>query len=83
MTIEIIIFNQVCHFDSHLIGTNEPTLSEIGDSYFVNGPFTTQHVDVTIIVGKPSTGEGDHLPLLLLRFWKNTVDTKNVNFRRF
>ena len=73
---EVVIFDQVCPFDSNLMGTNEPTFLEMNESYLVDCPFTKQDMDFTIIAGKPLNGQADPCPLLLLRFWKNAVDIR-------
>jgi hypothetical protein len=65
------------------MGTNEPTVSEMAQSYFLDCPFSSTNVDVTIIAGKPSNGPGQHYPLLLLRFWDFAIDTKKINFKKF
>jgi hypothetical protein len=65
------------------MGTNDPTVGEINDSYYINSPFTKHKVDVTIVAGRPLYGADDHYPLLLLRFWNKTINTKKVNFRKF
>ena len=65
------------------MGSNEPTVGEMESSYLFNVPFTKQDVDVTIIAGKPSNGQVNHFPLLLLRFWNQVIRTTNVNFKKF
>ena len=65
------------------MGSNEPTVGEMETSYLFKVPFTKQDVDVTIIAGKPSNRQVNHYPLLLLRFWNQVIQTRNVNFKKF
>jgi hypothetical protein len=65
------------------MGTNEPTVSEMSESYYFDRCFSKKSVDVTIIVGRPTNGQAGHYPLLLLRFWKKAINTKKVNFKKF
>ena len=71
--VEVVIFHQVCEFDSNHMGTNEPTVSDMKQSYFVNGCFTQPSVDVTIIAGRPSNGQKRSLPVTASTFleWSN------------
>jgi hypothetical protein len=83
VTVELIIFHRVSKFDSELLGTNEPTVGQMRESYYLRTPFTKGKVDITIIVGRPSNDCRGHYPLLLLRFWKDAVDTSRVDMRKF
>ena len=83
LTVEVVVFDQVCPFDTKLMGSNEPTVEEMKESYFFHVPFTNPNVDVTIIAGKPLKGQNKHYPLLLLRFWNRAVKTNNVKFNKF
>ena len=83
LTVELVIFDQVCQFDSTMMGTNEPRVEEMEESYLFKVPFTSPNVDITIIAGKPSNGQDGHYPLLLLHFWNQVIQTKKVNFKNF
>lgn len=81
--VELVIFKKVRQFDAHLMGTNDPTVAEMNESYCIDSPFTKHRVDVTIVVGDPSNGQAEHYPLLLLRFWNKAINTHKVDFRSF
>ena len=80
---EVVTIDQVCQLNLNLMGTNDPTISEIEESYILDGPFPDSNVDVTVIAGRPSNGQSEHYPLLLLRFWKKSINTTKVNFKKF
>ena len=79
----MVIFDQVCQFDSKLMGTNEPSCEDMREAYLVEASFSKRDVDVTIIVGKPSRESFGPYPLLLLRFWTSAINTAGVNFSAF